>query len=107
MVATRGGRPARAHGVRLTRRGRAAVVAVAVVALTGLWLGARAAASERAGAREAYRTVTVHPGDTLWEIATRYTPDADPRVTVHRIIDLNGLPGPAIQVGQRLALPTP
>ncbi|WP_169807890.1 LysM peptidoglycan-binding domain-containing protein [Actinomadura hibisca] len=47
----------------------------------------------------------VEPGQTLWEIAVRASGDGDPRLTVQRIIDLNGLSGPVVQPGQRLRLP--
>ena len=45
------------------------------------------------------------PDSTLWDIASRHTPKSDPRRTVDRIIDLNGLPGPVVQPGQHLRLP--
>ncbi|MFI0355631.1 LysM peptidoglycan-binding domain-containing protein [Actinomadura sp. 9N407] len=49
--------------------------------------------------------VTVKPGETLWEIATRDDPTGDPRVTIQRIVDLNGLAGTFIQPGQELRMP--
>ena len=99
-------------GVRLTRRGRIVAVAVAVaILLAGFWLtagrGAFAGArGDGSGAADrGLETVTVGRHDTLWEIASRHRPDVDPRITVHRIVDLNGLPGSIIQPGQRLRLP--
>jgi LysM repeat protein len=50
--------------------------------------------------------ITVQPGDTLWSIATRVAPNADPRVTVQRIVDLNGMSGTAIASGEQLKLPS-
>jgi hypothetical protein len=99
-------------GVRLTRRGRIVLIVLAVaILLAGFWLtagrgafaGARGGGSGVAG--QGLETVTVGRHDTLWEIASRHRPDADPRLTVHRIIDLNGLPGSIVQPGQRLRLP--
>jgi hypothetical protein len=53
-----------------------------------------------------YTTVTVQPGQTLWEIARTFAPDTDPRATIARIVDLNALPSQHdIRPGLRLALP--
>jgi hypothetical protein len=52
-----------------------------------------------------YETVTVQQGDTLWTIASRRYPDADPREKVGEIEQANGLGGPTIEAGQRLRLP--
>ncbi|KAB2380965.1 LysM peptidoglycan-binding domain-containing protein [Actinomadura montaniterrae] len=104
-------RPERAP-IRLTRRGRAVLVLIAAaVTLAALWLdgGTGAFAGGRAdhhGRSGHVRTAVVEPGDTLWRIATDCDPGADPRVTVQRIIDLNGMGGdPTVQPGQRLVLP--
>jgi hypothetical protein len=110
------GAEGRSAGVRLTRRGRAVVViAIALGLLGGLWStagrGALAGSKDgRGGAAPArmgpLESVTVRQRDTLWEIASRSRPDVDPRVTVRRILDLNSLPGPIVQPGQRLLLPS-
>jgi nucleoid-associated protein YgaU len=57
---------------------------------------------------EAGRTavVRVHAGDTLWGIANRVDPDADPRAVVHRIVELNGLGAPSVEAGSHLVVPT-
>jgi hypothetical protein len=44
----------------------------------------------------------VQPGDTLWSIAQRLAPDADPRPLVEELRDLNG--GSKLEVGTRLAV---
>jgi len=96
-------------GVRLTRRGRAVLTGTAAtVILVGFWLTAGHGAQAGSGSVErpaSTRTVTVGPGDTLWSIAAQASPSADPRVTVQRIIDLNGLGGSIVQPGQRIAIP--
>jgi hypothetical protein len=51
--------------------------------------------------------VVVRPGETLWSIAVRTDPAADPRAVIHEIIDDNALRGPAIQAGQVLWVPRP
>ncbi len=48
----------------------------------------------------------MHPGETLWQIAQRAAPTADPRVTVARIVELNALPGASVRAGQELLLPS-
>ncbi len=89
-------------------RARWVLLAVAAVAMLGLGY-ARAADPGWPGASEGggggYDTVTVAQGDTLWTIATRRYPDADPRQKVGEIERANGLAGPVIEPGQRLKLP--
>lgn len=98
--------------LRLTRRGRAVLVAfAAAVTLAALWLDGGTGAfaggrADRHGRSGHVRTAVVEPGDTLWGIAAAADPGADPRVTLQRIIDLNGMGGdPTVQPGQRLVLP--
>jgi nucleoid-associated protein YgaU len=108
-------RPGHAGRVRLTRRGRLVLAVVAVVAATGLvtlfWLGVAGgaqAASHGLRPGAAYRGMTqvvVRPGQTLWSIASRAEPAADPRVVVQQIIEVNALRGPVIQPGESLWVP--
>ncbi|WP_067897669.1 LysM peptidoglycan-binding domain-containing protein [Actinomadura chibensis] len=96
--------------VRLTRRGRAALIGfAATVTLVALWgnVGQGAFAGDGgSGSSRPARTVVVGPGDTLWGIASAADPGADPRRVVQRIIDLNGLGGdPTVRPGQELRLP--
>ena len=98
--------------IRLTRRGRAVLVGLAAtVALVALWLtvgpGALAGSGDgRGGPSRPARTVVVEPGETLWGIASAAEPGADPRRTVRRIMDLNGLGGdPTVRPGQEVRLP--
>ncbi|MFN8183552.1 MAG: LysM domain-containing protein [Candidatus Nanopelagicales bacterium] len=54
----------------------------------------------------AHRAHAVVAGDTLWTIAERWAPDADPRATVEAIRVLNGLsPQHQLQAGEVLMLP--
>ena len=49
---------------------------------------------------------TVAPGDTLWDLARRYSPPgADPRAYVDRLVRANGLAGRPLQAGMRLRFP--
>ncbi|MES9604350.1 LysM peptidoglycan-binding domain-containing protein [Actinomadura sp. NPDC000929] len=99
--------------IRLTRRGRAVLVAfAATVTLILLWLNVGSGAF--AGSRESHggparpsETVVVEPGETLWDIASAADPGSDPRLVVESIIDLNGLAGdPTVHPGQELRLPS-
>jgi LysM domain-containing protein len=47
----------------------------------------------------------VHQGETLWGIAERAYPGADPREAVYRIRIANHIPGSQIAAGQKLVLP--
>jgi LysM repeat protein len=103
-------RPARGtrSALRLTRRGRAALLSVLVGAAVvgGLTVGQNpSVASGEAAEPRSYTYVVAEPGDTLWQIARRAAPGVDPRITIGRIRDLNALPGVDIQTGQRIALP--
>ncbi len=97
------------RGLRLTTRGRIVVVLLLAMLVALLALGidaARSAAASERGEPSGHATRTVQPGDTLWEIARDVAPDSDPRETVQRLLDLNGLPSPVIFPGQELALPS-
>ena len=48
-------------------------------------------------------TAVVRPGDTLWTIAAAIVPQVDVRITVDRLVALNG--SAPIVAGQELVLP--
>jgi hypothetical protein len=50
-------------------------------------------------------TIVVGTGDTLWSIAERIAPQADPRDVVADLERVNRLPDAALQAGERLTLP--
>ncbi len=112
---TRVSRPAarrveRPSTVRLTRRGRGAVLllGLALALACGIFLGAGSAATERPGA-DSTRVVQVGTGDTLWAIAAdaaAATGEDDVRLMVDRIEDLNALESGMVLAGQRLRVPT-
>jgi len=90
--------------LRLTRRGRIVVVLVTLmVVCLGFTLGRASAGTATGGA---VHTVTVHPGDTLWSLASRTAPDRDPRLVVAKIQSLNGLHNSEVRTGQVLRLPS-
>lgn len=92
------------HGSRLTRRGRLVVTLIWVVLLA---LAVLPFVQSAGGAEPGGRTIPVRiePGDTLWQVARDAAPEADPRVLVDQIVELNGLragsdirPGDTVQV---------
>lgn len=90
-----------------SRNGRRALLLglalVLVVAALLMVFGAEAVSSPR---MPEVRTVVVHSGDTLWEIADRSAPEsADLRVVVRDLIARNGLESKVLQPGQVLEVP--
>jgi LysM repeat protein len=57
--------------------------------------------SNSAGKAQVY---TVKPYDTLWSIAVSHY-GGDPRGTIYRLEERNGLAGPTVRPGQKLVLP--
>ena len=92
--------------IRLTGRGRAVLLMALVLAAFMAFSIARfngQAGTSYTGPATA--TVTVHPGQTLWQIARAAAPGDDPRDTTDRIRSLNGLGSSVVQAGQRLIVP--
>jgi LysM repeat protein len=102
-------RPAAAP-LRLTRRGRivVAVAAALLLAALSLVIAASAQATNHPVPRTAQQglaQVVVSPGQSLWSVAENADPNADTRVVVQQIIELNGLTGDVVFAGQRLWVP--
>ena len=94
--------------LRLTRRGKAFVfaLALAVITLLVVMFGSSTLAGDKLGTMPQTTTVTVLPGTTLWEIATDANPNGDIRSTVEDILQLNSLPNAsALQMGSEIAVP--
>lgn len=104
-------RPAVRTRLRLTRRGRVVLTALAALPIAaGILIGSLASGGAVAGiddgtAPVAFETVVVGAGDSLWSIAERIAPSEDPRDVILEIMRLNGLGDAVVQPGQRLALP--
>src|SRR5947209_13439817 len=97
-------RPA-ASPARLTRRGRVVVVLamLGLLVLGGFTLGR--VSSQAAGPAKPLPSVTVHAGETLWQIAARVSPHADRRALVMQLEALNHLQDGRVVAGQQLRLP--
>lgn len=101
--------------LRLTRRGRAVMTALAAApVVVGILAGSLAAGSAAAVGRSsaasgqavaAVREVTVRPGDSLWSVAVRIAPDRDPRLTVRTLVQWNALTTTTLTPGEQLAVP--
>jgi LysM repeat protein len=94
--------------LRLTRRGRVLVTLVLLVVAAAAVLLLRAPATASTGSTShapVARSVTVAPGQTLWEIAREARPGVDPRDTVDRIMEMNGLSSASVQAGRQLFVP--
>lgn len=95
------GRARSVVAVHLRRRLLLLLAVAALLAASYVLVGP---ASTRTGAPAASpTTVLVGPGDTLWSIAARVAPGVDVRITVDRLIAVNG--SSPIVVGQELELP--
>jgi nucleoid-associated protein YgaU len=88
-------------------RRRRVVVLVAAVSLGAAWAGPLAGAMGRAGGPEpvAARSYVVRGGDTLWGIAERVAPEADPRSVVDAIAAANAVDAGSLVPGQTLVIP--
>jgi predicted Zn-dependent protease len=104
----------RAHQVRptrLTRRGRLAVsltvllAGVTVVLAAAVALGPSVIATDGVGDPVPVRTVTVQPGQSLWDIAAASGTSPDVRDAMYDIRQLNHLQTAELQVGQTLYVP--
>ncbi len=92
------------------RRWLAAAAASAVLAgviVTQLLGGSSAAGDVGGGETAARQVVTVARGDNLWSLAGRLDSGRmrDRRAIVAQIVELNGLAGDRIYVGQQLVVP--
>lgn len=94
--------------LRLTRRGRVLLTLfmVAGLVVAGFTLGRGSSLAAGHHAPVARHTVTVQAGDTLWSVAARIAPHADPRAIVAEIASLNKLSGSIVQPGEQLVVPT-
>ena len=92
--------------LRLTRRGRLVLVLLFVaLCFVAFSLGRTSSQASTSPSGPATRAVTVEPGQTLWQIAKTAVPGADPRDTIDRIRELNGMSTAPVQAGQRLIVP--
>ncbi len=94
---------------RLTRRGRMVVTGVSALLIGALSVGLAAAAqATRAGSASSGRyvaKVAVLTGQSLWSLAEAYDPNADPRLVIQEIRQLNSMTGEQVRAGEVLWVP--
>ena len=92
--------------MHLTRRGRVAVILLALAVLLGGSLAATRAMAEGPTSAPEVQRYVVAPGDTLWDLAVGVAkPGEDVREVVRDIETLNGMSSVALTAGQELLLP--
>ncbi len=95
--------------LRLTRRGRVVLTGLAAIPLiVGALVFALNGGGALASADHAhvnFHYVTVESGDSLWSIAERVAPSADPRDVIAAIVSLNQLDSSVVSPGEELAVP--
>jgi LysM domain len=97
--------------LRLTRRGRVVVAIAAALLLAALSLVIAASAQATnhpvpsGAAQPNLAQVIVRPGQSLWSVAESADPNADTRVVIQQIVELNGLAGDTVFAGQHLWVP--
>jgi hypothetical protein len=99
-------RPAR---LRLTARGRFVLIVLPVAAvLSGALIGVsgQEAATASTTHSAVAASVVVPSGGSLWSVAERVAPSADPRDVVAAFVRVNDLTGTDVQAGERLTIPT-
>lgn len=83
---------------------KALVAGVAALGIFGFLAGQSANASSES-VKVAFEHITVHSGETLWQLAQEYGKGQDAREWIAAVVDLNGLSTVELQPGQDLALP--
>lgn len=91
--------------MRLTRRGRRVVATLASALVLVTLNSVNALQASAQDTAPTVQVMTVAPGQTLWEIALSVAPERDPRETVWRIQQLNGLAESSLVDGQKLLVP--
>jgi|GEM_PF-2249561 len=93
------------RGLRLTRRGKATLIFLAlIVSAVAIFAGSSAAARQPLEAIPV-ETYPVAAGDSLWSIASSLGTHGDVRDVVDDIVKLNHLPSASIQAGTVILLP--
>lgn len=101
----RAGRRLKRQRARVTRRGRVLLVLVVSALLMAAFSLGRVSTNAASAGPAKPAQVTVHAGETLWDVATRIAPKHDPRQIVAQLQRLNHLAGPQLVAGQVLLVP--
>ncbi len=90
---------------RLNRRGRQVrALVILFVLVSGMFLAGQKVA--HASSKDSFVSITVHQGESLWDIAQRVNPEQDPRDTIFELKAINHLADDQIVSGQSLLVPS-
>jgi hypothetical protein len=101
--------------LRLTSRGRAVfttlaaipvVIAAFLIATNGGTASASLESTFDSTQAASYTYVTINAGESLWAVAQRIAPSADPRDVINDILVFNGMSSAELVPGQRIAIPS-
>jgi len=97
-------------GIVLNRRGRLArtlvILSLAVVMVATFAFSAGAGSTDSMAATpDAYVSVVVGPGDSLWSLAGRMAGGSDVRSLIEEIMVVNSLKSADVEAGQTLRIP--
>ena len=93
-------------GLRLTRRGRAVLVLLAMLVVAPMVTWGATAVASAPGEPMEVRVHAVQPGETLWGFARQVAgPDEDVRQALGRLQELNEMSSGTLRVGELLLLP--
>jgi Tfp pilus assembly protein FimV len=90
---------------RVRRRRLAATITIAVVGAAWAPAAVGALGARPAPERVARSSYVVREGDTLWSIAERVAPRADPRPVVDALVTVNEVDAGSLVPGQVLVIP--
>jgi LysM domain len=92
-------------GGHLTRRGRRLMAFLALVPLVAAMVLTGTHEASATGTLPTSKQIVVHAGESLWDIAVRVAPNADPRKTMWDIQQLNHMSTSRLDSGQALIVP--
>jgi LysM repeat protein len=92
----------------MTKRGRAVLLTVIAtpVVVFALFFSINAGAATATSSSTPLHTITMPAGESLWQVATRIAPAADPRDFIADVVSVNQLASTNVQPGQTLEIPS-
>ena len=92
---------------RIVNKFRFTAAVTVLLLLIAVIFGSIAGAFDASGTNvREYVTVKVEYGDTLWNLARTYGPgNADVRLVIHEICDINNVSADTLQAGQYITIP--
>jgi nucleoid-associated protein YgaU len=99
------GHPIRMSRTYVRRRRTTALIVAALLGAVLVGPVAGAVAGPRHVAAPKSQTYVVESGDTLWAIASKVRPGADPRPLIRQLQQVNGVDAGALTPGQSLVIP--